>query len=104
MMHDVLTVAVVSAVTIAVRFLPFIVFRKAEDVPETIRYLGKVLPGAVMGMLVIFCLKDIDFAATRHGAGELISVALTAASYLWKKDTSLSVIIGTACYLIISRI
>ena len=104
MMHDVLTVAVISAVTVAVRFLPFVFFRKAEDVPETVKYLGKVLPGAVMGMLVIFCLKDLDLMAAGHGITELLSAAVTAASYLWKKDTSLSVIIGTACYMLLSRL
>ena len=104
MMHDVLTVAVISAVTVAVRFLPFIIFREGEKVPDTVKYLGEVLPSAVMGMLVIFCLKDVDFMSAGHGAKELLSVTVTVLSYLWKKDTSLSVITGTVCYMIVSRI
>ena len=56
MKHDILAVALISAVTILIRFLPFIVFRDSTQVPESITYLGKALPGAVMGMLVIYCL------------------------------------------------
>ena len=102
MMHDILIVAVISIVTVAVRFLPFIVFRDQEDVPETVRYLGKVLPGAVMGMLVVYCLKDINLAAPGYGLPQILSVAVTAAAYFWKKDTSISVITGTACYMLLT--
>ena len=102
MMHDVLTVAVISVVTVAVRFLPFVIFRKAEDVPETVKYLGNVLPGVVMGMLVIFCLKDLDLMAAGHGITELPSAAVTAASYLW--NMYLSIAAGTLCYMLLSRL
>lgn len=102
MMHDILIVAVISIVTVAVRFLPFIVFRDQEDVPETVRYLGKVLPGAVMGMLVVYCLKDINLAEPGYGLPKILSVAVTAAAFLWKKDTSVSVITGTACYMLLT--
>ena len=101
MMHDILIVAMISIVTVAVRFLPFIVFRDRKEVPETVRYLGRVLPGAVMGMLVVYCLKDIDFTASGYGLPQILSVAVTAAAYFWKKDTSISVITGTACYMLL---
>ncbi len=103
-MHDILIVAVISAVTVQIRFLPFIVFRDKDDVPESVRYLGEVLPGAVMGMLVVYCLKDIDLAAAGHGVPQILSVVVTGAAYLWKKDTSLSVIIGTVCYMLLMSI
>ena len=103
-MHDILIVAVISAVTVMIRFLPFIIFWDKDDVPETVRYLGEVLPGAVMGMLVVYCLKDIDLTAAGHGVPQILSVIATAAAYLWRKDTSLSVIIGTACYMILTTV
>ena len=100
MKHDILIVAVVSLVTVAIRFLPFIVFRESENVPESITYLGRALPSAVMGMLVIYCLKDISFTAAPYGIPELVCAALTAGAYLWKKDTSISVVIGTVLYML----
>lgn len=104
MMHDILIVAVISAVTIMIRVLPFIIFRDKDDVPQTVRYLVEVLPGAVMGMLVVYCLKDIDLSAAGHGVPQILSVIATAAAYLWRRDTSLSVIIGTACYMILTAL
>ncbi len=104
MKHDFLLVAVVSLVTIAVRALPFLVFRDEKDVPDTVRYLGKVLPSAVMGMLVVFCLKDVDLMSGSHGIPEFLSVLVTATAYLWKKDTSVSVIVGTALYMLLKRL
>ena len=104
MMHDILIVAVISAVTIMIRVLPFIIFRDKDDVPQTVRYLREVLPGAVMGILVVYCLKDIDLSAAGHGAPQILLVIATAAAYLWRRDTSLSVIIGTACYMILTAL
>lgn len=101
MKHEILAVVLISAVTILIRFLPFIIFRDSTQVPESITYLGKALPGAVMGMLVIYCLKDVSFLAPPYGIPELICAALTAGAYLWKKDTSFSVVIGTVLYMIL---
>ena len=99
-LHSVLLVAVVAAVTIGLRFLPFALFRGRET-PKFITYLGKVLPFAIMGMLVVYCLRGIYFSAMPFGIPELVSVALVAGLHLWKRNTLLSIISGTVCYMIL---
>ena len=99
-LHDVLLVAVVALVTIGLRFLPFALFRGRET-PKFIAYLGKVLPFAIMGMLVVYCLRGISFTTMPFGIPELVSVALVAGLHLWKRNTLLSIISGTVCYMIL---
>lgn len=101
--HAALLVAVIALVTIALRFLPFVIFRGRET-PRFIAYLGKVLPFAIMGMLVIYCLRSISFAAMPFGIPELIAVALVVALHLWKKNTLLSIIGGTVCYMVLVQV
>ena len=98
--HAAALVAIVALVTIALRFLPFIIFRGIET-PKFITYLGKVLPFAIMGMLVVYCLRNISLAATPFGIPEIISVALVVALHVWKKNTLLSIIGGTVCYMVL---
>ena len=99
-LHDVLLVAVVALVTIGLRFLPFALFR-GRDTPKFIAYLGNVLPFAIMGMLVVYCLRGISFTTMPFGIPELVSVALVAGLHLWKRNTLLSIISGTVCYMIL---
>lgn len=99
-LHPVWLIAVIAAVTALLRFLPFCIFAGRET-PTFVTYLGKVLPFAVMGMLVIYCLRNISFFASPHGIPELISVALVAVLHLWKRNTLLSIIGGTACYMLL---
>lgn len=101
--HAALLVAVIALVTIALRFLPFVIFRGRET-PRFIAYLGKVLPFAIMGMLVIYCLRSITFAAMPFGIPELLAVALVVALHLWKKNTLLSIIGGTVCYMVLVQV
>lgn len=101
--HSVLLVAVVSLVTMLIRFLPFLVF-SGRETPKFITYLGKVLPYAVMGMLCIYCLRGISFTAAPHGIPELISVALVALLHLRKRNTLLSIIGGTVCYMLLVQL
>ena len=102
-MNEWLTVAVISAVTILLRFLPFMIFGKRET-PTFVLYLGKVLPFAVMGMLCVYCLKGVSFPAFPYGLPELISVALVVLLHLWKRNTLLSIIGGTACYMLLVQL
>ena len=74
-MHDILLVLVMAAVTACIRFAPFVVFRKKT--PEAVKYLGRVLPFAVMGMLMVYCLKDVTLLSWPHGLPEAICIALT---------------------------
>lgn len=103
MTHSVLLVAVISAVTMLLRFLPFLVFGNRET-PKFISYLGKVLPYAVMGMLCIYCLRSISFVASPHGIPELISVAIVVLLHLWRRNTLISIVGGTVCYMMLVQL
>ena len=104
MTHSILIVAMVAVVTIIIRALPFAVFREGRKTPAFIVYLGKVLPYAIMGMLVIFCLKNISFIDSPHGIPELISCVVVAGLHLWRKNTLLSIGAGTLCYMLLVQL
>ena len=99
--HAILMVAVTAAVTIALRFLPFLIFGGSRKTPAYVSYLGKVLPYAIMGRLVVFCLKNVSILAAPHGIPELISGALVVALHVWKRKTLLSIVTGTVCYMLL---
>ena len=101
MTQQLLTIAVVSLGTILTRFLPFLIFPAGKPVPKFIKYLGKVLPGAVFGMLVIYCLKGTSLMRAPYGIPEAIAVLAVIALHLWKKQTLLSIAGGTAVYMIL---
>ena len=103
MTHSALIIAVASIVTIFLRFLPFLVFGNRET-PTFIAYLGRVLPFAVMGMLCVYCLKGVSFVAFPYGIPELISVAVVVLLHLWRRNTLLSIISGTVCYMLLVQL
>ena len=103
MTHSALIIAVASIVTIFLRFLPFLVFGNRET-PKFIAYLGRVLPFAVMGMLCVYCLKGVSFVVFPYGIPELISVAVVVLLHLWRRNTLLSIISGTVCYMLIVQL
>ena len=92
-------VAAMSAVTILLRFLPFLVFRKRT--PPYIAYLGRVLPAAIIGMLVVYCLKDVRIAAAPHGIPELAAAACVVLLQVWKRNSLVSILCGTALYMVL---
>lgn len=102
MKTSVIIIAVMSAVTMLTRFLPFIVFRKKT--PKYISYLGRVLPSAIIGMLVIYCLKDITPFVSPFGIPELIAVACVAGVQVWKRNSLISILTGTAVYMVLIRV
>lgn len=93
-------IAVMAILTAATRFVPFLVFSKKET-PEVIVYLGKYLPYAIMGMLVVFCMKNVTFTSINNFMPELIASAVVVGTYVFKKNTLASIIIGTVCYMIL---
>ena len=94
-------VAVIALVTAAIRFLPFWVFRGGRPVPPMVEKLGRVLPAAIMGMLVVYCLKAVSFSALGGWVPALAACVVTAALHVWKRNTLLSIIAGTVCYMIL---
>ncbi len=103
-MHDVLLVAVAALVTMATRFLPFLIFGENRPTPKLVVYLGKVLPFAIMGMLVIYCMKDVAFLSAPFGAPELICCGLVAALHVWKRNSLLSIAVGTVAYMLLVQL
>ena len=101
-MHAAALVAAMSVMTILTRFLPFIVFRK--NTPRYITYLGKVLPPAIIGMLVIYCLKDVSLLAKPFGIPELIAAACVVGLQVWKRNSLISILTGTVVYMVLVQI
>ena len=100
--HSAVLVAVMSAFTILLRFLPFIVFRKR--VPPYVAYLGRVLPPAIIGMLVIYCLRSTAVFSFPFGLPELIAVLIVVLLQIWKHRSLLSILAGTAAYMLLVQV
>jgi branched-subunit amino acid transport protein AzlD len=98
-MREAVLVAVMAVVTILLRFLPFLVIRK--ETPPYISYLGKVLPPAIIGMLVIYCLKDVTPTASPYGIPELIAAACVVILQVWKRNSLIGILTGTVIYMIL---
>ncbi len=98
--NEILMIAVISLVTIALRVVPFLVFG-TKKTPKFILFLGKYLPYAIMGMLVVYCLKGVSLLAAPYGLPELIAVLVVVGLHLWKRNTLLSIASGTICYMLL---
>ena len=101
-MNAAILIAVMAIVTMLLRFLPFMIFRK--ETPEYISYLGQVLPASLIGMLVIYCLKDTSFMEAPHGLPELISAGIVVALQAWKRNSLLSILTGTVIYMLLVQL
>ena len=97
-------VAVMAAVTALLRFLPFLIFRGERKTPAYISYLGQVLPQAIIGMLVIYCLKDVSLTAAPFGLPELIAGAAVVLLQAWRRNSLVSILSGTALYMLLIRL
>ena len=95
-----LTVAVIALITAALRFLPFLIFKSDTKTPKIIQKLSLVLPYAIMGMLVVYCLKDTNINTLSGFVPALISAAVVAGLHAWRRNTLLSIISGTVCYML----
>ena len=102
--QQLITIAIVAAATMLTRFLPFLLFPAGKETPEYIRYLGKVLPGAVFGMLVVYCLKNVNPTVAPHGLPELLSIIVIVLLHKWKKQMLLSIAGGTICYMLLVQL
>lgn len=93
-----------AAITFALRALPFAIFRNGRPLPDYIRRLGAVLPSAIMAVLIVYCLKDVSGEFWKHGIWELVAVAVVVVTYKWKHNTFVSILSGTAAYMLFIRI
>lgn len=99
--QQMITIAMVILGTVLTRFLPFLLFPAGKETPKYIRYLGRVLPSAVFGLLVIYCLKNVNIVTGSHGIPELLSIGAVVALHLWKRQMLLPIAGGTVMYMIL---
>lgn len=102
--QEIIMIAAVVLGTMATRFLPFLIFSSSRPTPKYIGYLGKALPGAIFGMLVIYCLKNVSVTGGSHGIPELISICVVIALHLWQDKMLLSIAGGTVCYMLLVQL
>ena len=103
-LHLWLMVAIIAGVTALLRFLPFMIFGGGRKTPPYILWLGKYLPCAIMGMLVVYCLKGVTLTQAPHGIPEIAACALTAALHVWKRNSLISIGGGTVCYMLLVQL
>ncbi|MCD2368037.1 branched-chain amino acid transporter permease [Bacillus sp. BS3(2021)] len=102
--QQMITIAMVVLGTMLTRFLPFIIFPSGKPTPKYVQYLGKVLPPAVIGLLVIYCFKDVSLLSGSHGIPELIGAAAVVLLHFWKKNMLLSIAGGTIVYMMLVQV
>lgn len=94
---------VVASVTGFARAIPYLLFGGKKELPTTVHYLGSVLPASIMMILVVYCLRNIDLTSFPFGLAELLSIAIVIVAQVTKKNTFLSILLGTGCYMILIR-
>ena len=102
--QQIITIAMCVLGTMATRFLPFFIFSSKQTTPKYIQYLGKALPSAIFGMLVVYCLKNVSFVSGTYGLPEIISILLVIGLHLWKRQMLLSIAGGTICYMLLVQL
>lgn len=99
--EECITIALCALASVLTRALPFLLLSEKKPTPPIIRYLGNVLPAAVFGMLIVYCLKDTTFLSGTHGLPELAGILMTAALHLKFRQMLLSIGGGTAVYMVL---
>ena len=99
--QQIITIGLCVLGTMTTRFLPFLVFRENRETPKFIQYVGKFLPSAVFGMLVVYCLRNVNVLQGTHGIPEFISILVTAGLHIWKRQMLVSIAGGTICYILL---
>ena len=102
--EQIITIAMVVLGTMITRFLPFIIFPAGKPTPKYVKYLGKVLPPAVFGMLIIYCLKNVSIFTGSHGIPELIAIAVVVGLHAWKRQMLISIAGGTIVYMLLVQL
>lgn len=102
--QQVITIGICVIGTMATRFLPFLLFSSKKPTPDYIQYLGRALPSAIFGMLVIYCLKNVNLLEGNHGLPEFLAIGVVAALHLWKRQMLVSIAGGTICYMVLVQL
>ncbi len=99
--QEIITIGLCALGTMATRFLPFLIFSSRKPAPKYIQYLGRALPAAIFGMLVVYCLKGVSVFSGTHGLPELLAIIAVVGLHLWKWQMLLSIAGGTICYMLL---
>ena len=102
--HAIIIILIMGLVTFATRIVPVLIFGRGEKVPDYIMYLGKTVPYTAMGLLIVYYLRDISFTSAPHALPEIIAMAVVIVSYLWKRNSILSVVVGTVLYMFLVQV
>lgn len=102
--QQIIMIAMVVLGTVLTRFIPFLLFPAGKPTPKFIRYLGKVLPSAVFGLLVVYCLKNVHWLTGSHGIPEMVSIAVVIFLHWWKRQMLVSIAGGTICYMVLVQL
>lgn len=102
--QQIVIIGIVVFGTMLTRFLPFLIFGRKKEAPKYIQYLGKVLPAAVFGLLVVYCLKDVNLFTGSHGLPEAIAILAVVLLHVWKRQMLLSIAGGTVCYMVLLQL
>lgn len=104
LVQEIITIGLCALATMLTRFLPFFLFRADKPTPKYVKYLGKALPAAIFGMLVVYCMKNVNVLAGSHGLPELLAIAVVVGLHLWKRNMLLSIGGGTVCYMLLVQL
>ncbi len=99
--RSVIIIVLVALTTLATRAIPFIIFPEGKKIPKSVEYLGKVLPPAVIGMLVVYCFKSVNPLSFPFGIPELIAGSVVVVLHVWKRNNLLSIGVGTILYMVL---
>lgn len=99
-----ISIVVIAIVTFLMRAVPFFLFPSNKPIPKQIKYLGEILPFAVMGMLIVYCMKDAVVTSFPYGLPELIAILFVVVVHKWKHNLLLSILGGTALYMILVQV
>ena len=102
--QQIITIGVIVLGTAMTRYLPFLIFPAGKPTPKYIQYLGKVLPSAIFGLLIIYCLRNVSIFSRAHGLPETIAIGVVVGLHLWKRQMLLSIAGGTICYMLLVQL
>ena len=103
-LETIITILAVALGAVITRFVPFMLFPESKEQHPIVTYLGKMLPPAMLGLLVVYSLKSVDLLAAAHGLAELISISFIVLIHLWKRNVLLSIGLGTALYMVLVQV
>ena len=103
LIQQIITILMIVLGTMLTRFLPFFLFSPEKPTPQYVRYLGKFLPSAVFGLLIIYCLKNVSILSGSHGIPEAAAILVVVGLHLWKRQMLLSIAGGTVCYMLLMQ-